>query len=71
MKHLNLTNIHGLFVCYDLDTIKNIKNGQAKDFYSKKDIEENNLRVLDSIIVITFKNGQTSSFSDSWTVTFS
>ena len=71
MKHLNLTNIHGLFVSYDLSTIKNIKNGQAKDFYSKEDIEDNNLRVLDSIIVIKFKNGQTSSFSDSWTITFS
>lgn len=71
MKHLNLTNINGLFVCYDLETIKNIKNGKAKDFYSKEDIEDNNLKVLDSIIVINFKNGTTSSFSSSWTITFS
>ena len=71
MTKLNLTNIHGLFVSYDLSTIENIKNGKAKDFYSKEDIEDNNLRVLDSIIVINFKNGTTSSFSNVWTITFS
>lgn len=70
MTKLNLTNIHGLFVSYDLSTIKNIKNGKAKDFYSKEDIEDNNLKVLDSIIVINFKDGTTSSFSSIWTVTF-
>ena len=71
MKHLNLTNIHGQYISYDLTSIKNIKNGKAKDFYSKEELVDNNIKVLDSLIVINFKNGKTSSFSNAWTVTFS
>jgi hypothetical protein len=70
MTKLNLSSIDGAFVSYDLATIKNIKHGKAKDFYTKADCENNNIRVTDSIITINFNNGSTSSFGNNWVVTF-
>lgn len=71
MTKLNLTSKDGFFVSYDLSTIKTIKIGKAKSFYDKKDCEDNGVKLSDAIIIINFKNGYTSSFADSWVVTFS
>lgn len=70
MKQLHLTSRDGFFVSYDLSTIKTVKTGKAKSFYDKKECEENGIKVSDAVIIINFKNGTTSSFSDSWTMTF-
>lgn len=70
MTKLNLTSVDGLFVSYDLATIKNIRYGKAKSFYDKEDCEDNNIRITDAIIVINFNNGSTSSFGNNWVVTF-
>ena len=70
MTKLNLSSVDGLFVSYDLSTIKNIRCGKAKDFYTKSDCEDNNIRVTDAIIKINFKNGSTSSFGNNWVATF-
>ena len=71
MKNLNLTSVDGLFVTYDLATIKNVRYGKAKDFYTKADCEDNNVRLTDAIITINFNNGSTSSFASNWVVNFS
>ena len=55
MIKLNLTSVDGLFVSYDLATIKNIRHGKAKDFYTKADCEDN--IQLRTIIIINFNNG--------------
>lgn len=70
MKKLNLNSIDGLFVSYDLADIKNIRHGKAKKFYDRVDCEDNGIKVTDSILIISFKNGTTSSFGDNWVVTF-
>ena len=70
MTKLNLTSADGMFVSYDLATIKNIKNGKAKKFYSKEDCEGNGIKLSDSVIKITFKDGNTASFGDNWSITF-
>lgn len=70
MTKLNLTSVHGFFVSYDLDTIRDIIYGKAKSFYNKTDVEENGFKLNDAVIVIRFKGGDTASFGDNWTVTF-
>lgn len=70
MTKLNLNSIDGLFVSYDLADIKNIKHGKAGKFYDKSECESNGLKVSDSIIVISFKDGNTTSFGNNWVATF-
>jgi hypothetical protein len=70
MTKLNLSSVDGLFVSYDLSNIREIRNGKAKDFYSKADCEDNGIKVNDSIIVIRFNDGNKTSFASKWTVTF-
>jgi hypothetical protein len=70
MTKLNLRSVDGLFVSYDLATIKNIKHGKAGKFYDKSDCESNGLKVSDSIMIISFKNGSKTSFGNNWIVTF-
>lgn len=70
MTKLNLTSIDGLFVSYDLDNIRDIRHGKAKQFYNKVDCESNGIKVTDSIMVIRFIDGNKTSFGDNWIATF-
>jgi hypothetical protein len=70
MTKLNLSSSEGFFVSYDLADIKNIKHGKAGKFYDKSECESNGLKVSDSIIIISFKNGDKTSFGDNWIATF-
>lgn len=70
MEKLNLTSIDGLFVSYDLVDIKSVKHGKAGKFYEKSDCEGNGIKLSDSIMIISFKNGNKTSFGDNWTATF-
>ena len=70
MTKLNLTSVDGLFISYDLSTIKDIKHGKAKRFHNKVDCEDNGIKVTDSIMVIRFIDGHTTSYGDNWVATF-
>lgn len=70
MTKLNLTSKDGLFVSYDLVNIREVRHGKAKGFYDKEDCENNGIKVTDSIIVIKFRDGNTTSFGDNWVATF-
>ena len=70
MTKLNLRSLEGFSVSYDLATIKNIKHGKAGKFYEKSECEDNGIKVTDSIMIINFNNGSTSSFGNNWVVTF-
>lgn len=70
MEKLNLSSVDGLFVSYDLADIKSIKHGKAGKFYDKAECEDNGIKVTDSIMIVSFKNGSKSSFGDNWIATF-
>lgn len=70
MTKLNLRSLEGFSVSYDLANIANIKHGKAGKFYEKSECEDNGIKLSDSIVIINFKNGTTSSFGDNWVVTF-
>ena len=71
MTYLELTNINGMHVSYPLEEIKNIKHGTARKLYDKSDLEGNNIKPNESLIIINFKDGSEASFSNSWTIMFS
>jgi|GEM_PF-3595044 len=71
MTYLELTNIHGMHVSYPLNEIKNIKHSIARKLYDKSDLEKNNIKPNESLIVIKFKDGSVTSLSNSWIITFS
>ena len=70
MKNLNLTNVNGFFVSFDLADIKFIKYGKAREFYSKQDLDSNCIGLSEAVIMIYFKDGNTASFANDWVVTF-
>lgn len=70
MEKLNLSSVEGFFVSYDLSNIANIKHGKAGKFYDKAECEANGIKLSDSIIIITFKDGNKSSFGDNWIATY-
>lgn len=55
---------------YAVETIKEIAHGKYKDFYSKEDIGGNGVRPNDSVIILRFKDGTTSSLGSDWVLTF-
>ena len=69
-KKLNLTSLENFFVSYDLSDIKNIKHCKASEIYSKKECEGNGVLFSDSIIVLKFNDGHTTSFGSNWIMTF-
>lgn len=70
MAKLNLRSLEGFFVSYDLANISSIKHGKAGKFYDKEECESNGIKLSDSIIIISFKNGDKTSFGDNWIATF-
>lgn len=70
MTKLNLRSLEGFSVSYELCKIANIKHGKAGKFYDKLECEDNGIKLSDSILIINFKNGTTSSFGNNWIVTF-
>lgn len=55
---------------YAVETIKEIVHGKYKDFYSKEDIGGNDVKPNDSVIILRFKDGTTSSLGSDWVLTF-
>ena len=70
MTKLNLTSFDGLFVSYDFETIKELRHGKARDFFTKDECEDNGVKLTDSILIIKFKNGSSSFFANNWAATF-
>ena len=67
---ITLQNRYGLTVNYNTNDIKNIEHDKACNRYSKSDLAANDIRPNDSVIIINFKDGEMSTFSSDWAITF-
>ena len=67
---ITLQSRYGLTVNYNTNDIKNIEHDKACNRYNKSDLVANDIRPNDSVIIINFKDGEMSTFSSDWEITF-
>ena len=71
MKYLILTSDDKGEVWYNLDAIVNIAFGLAQNLLTKSDIRGNDLKPLETVMVIYFKDKNSATYSVSgWTMSF-
>lgn len=71
MKNLILTSDDKGEVWYNLDAIVNIAFGLAQNLLTKSDIHGNDLKPLETVMVIYFKDNNSATYSVSgWTMSF-
>lgn len=71
MKNLILTSDDKGEVWYNLDAIVNIAFGLAQNLLTKSDIRGNDLKPLETVMVIYFKDKNSATYSVSgWTMSF-
>ena len=67
---ITVQNNEGIRVHYDSEYIEYIGHYKAKDIYNRCDLEGNGIKPQDSIMIIKFKNGSSSTFGSSWRIIF-
>ena len=67
---ITLQNRYGLTVNYSTNDIKSIEHDKACNRYDKDDLAANGIKPYASLIIINFKDGEVSTFSSDWTITF-
>lgn len=67
---ITLQNRYGLAVSYNTNDIKCIEHDKACSRYDKDDLAANDIKPYESVIIINFKDGTSSTFSSDWTLTF-
>lgn len=71
MKNLILTSDDKGEVWYNLDAIVNIAFGLAQNLLTKSDMFGNDLKPLETVMVIYFKDKNSATYSVSgWTMSF-
>lgn len=71
MKYLILTSDDKGEVWYNLDAIVNIAFGLAQNLLTKSDIHGNDLKPLETVMLIYFKDKNSATYSVSgWTMSF-
>lgn len=55
---------------YYLETIEKVIHGKYKDFYSKDDIEGNQVKPNDSCLIIIFDDDSKATFGSDWEIIF-
>ena len=67
---ITLKSKYGLTVNYNTNDIKNIEHDKACNRYNKSDLTANGIKPNESVMIINFKNGEISTFSSDWAITF-
>ena len=67
---LILQNKCGLAVNYNTNDIISIEHDKACNRYNKSDLTANGIKPNESVMIINFKNGEISTFSSDWAITF-
>lgn len=55
---------------YYLETITKVIHGKYRDFYSRDDIDGNNVKPSDACLIIEFNDGSKATFGSDWEITF-